>query len=277
MENIEEFNVTDTMLWSKVKGGLAKNWLENVADDRDVDYLVEVYNDEYDGGIFKYEEDAIYDAFSDVCEAFECGVNSQGNYNSSDDWFKVESYDNMLYSYSDYDMLEKLRDEMSCDIRYLADDIEDCKVDPDNSYKDIVKDITLTQRHYSKALEVINSDLNKYIDENKQKGYGVADLKENLTGFEDKCRTFDFVPTSDNLTALIDGRNTRVKELLNNNSAFLKGALYGTLIDNNAKNTKDVLSQITNYYGLSDEFIERHQAEFDEVNLNFAKIGEFIQ
>ena len=277
MENIEEFNVTDTMLWSKVKEGLTKKWLENEADDRDVDYLVGVYNDEYEGGIFDSHEDAIYDAFSDVCEAFECGENSQGYYNSCDNWFKVESYDNTLYSWNDYDMLDKMRDEMGSDIRYLAEDIEENKIDPDGTYIEIVKDITLTQRHYKKELEVINSDLFKYIEENKQKGYAVEDLKYNdIVRFEDRTKTFDIVPVSDTLTKLIDDKNTGVKVLLDNNSAFFKGALYNTMIENNAKSYNEVAHQFTSYYGLDCEFIEKHQAEIDEVNLNFAKIGEFI-
>lgn len=276
MENIEEFNVADTMLWQKVKEGLTKKWLENEADSYDLDYLVGVYNDEYDGGIYDNQEDAVYNAFSDVYDAFVCGTESESYYSNGDDWFKVENYDNILYGYSDYDMLDKLKDEMGSDIRYLAEDIEENKIDPDGTYIEIVKDITLTQRHYSKELENINRDLFKYIENNTHKGYGVADLKENLVGFEEKAKVFDFVPTSDNLTALIDGRNTRVKELLNNNSAFLKGALYSTIIENNAKCYNDVAYQFMNYYGLSNEFIERHQQEIDEVNLNFAKIGEFI-
>lgn len=277
MENIEEFNVADTMLWQKVKEGLTKKWLENEADSSDLDYLVEVYNSEYDGGIFDNQEDAIYDAFRDVYDAFMCGVESQSNYYSSDSWFKVETYDNMLYSWDDSSMLDKLVDEMSCDIRYLAEDIEDYKVDQDNLYRDIVKDITLTQRHYTKTLENINAELFKYIEENTQKCYSVDDLKSNLVGFEEKCRTFEVIPETDKLVELIDERNTRVKELLNTNSAFFKGALYSTMIENNAKSYNEVACQFTSYYGLDCEFIERHQAEIDEVNLNFAKIGEFIQ
>lgn len=277
MENIEEFNVTDTMLWSKVKEGLTKKWLENEADSYDLDYLVEVYNDEYDGGVFNNLEDAVYDAFSDVWDAFDCGVNSQGNYDSYDNWFKVESYDNMLYSWNDNSMLDKLVDEMSSNIRYLAEEIDDNKIDSDNTYRDIVKDITLTQRHYKKELEVINSDLYKYIDENTQKGYLVENLKDNdVIGFEGRTKTFDIVPVCDKLTKLIDDKNTGVRVLLDNNSAFFKGALYNTMIENNAKSYNDVACQFTSYYGLDNEFIKRHQAEIDEVNLNFAKIGEFI-
>ena len=277
MENIEEFNVTDTLLWGRVKEGLTKKWLDNEADSYDLDYLVGVYNDEYDGGIFDNQEDAIYDHFSDVYDAFVCGTESESYYSNSDDWFKVETYDNLLYSYSDYDMLDRIKDEMGCDIRWLAADIEDDKVDSDNLYRDIVKDITLTQRHYTKTLENINAELFKYIGENTQKCYSADDLKGNLIGFEDKCKTFEVVPETDKLIELIDERNTKVKELLNTNSAFLKGALYNTMIENNARNTNEIYTQIANYYGISNEFIERHQAEIDEVNLNFAKIGEFIR
>jgi hypothetical protein len=174
-------------------------------------------------------------------------------------------------------MLDKLKDEMGSDIRYLAEDIEENKIDPDGTYIEIVKDITLTQRHYTKTLENINTDLFKYIDENTQKCYSADDLKTNLVGFEDKCKTFEVIPETDKLVELIDERNTRVKELLNNNSAFFKGALYSTIIENNAKSYSEVSYQFMNYYGLNDEFIERHQAEIDEVNENFAKIGEFIQ
>ena len=278
MENIEEFNVTDTMLWSKVKEGLTKKWLENEADTRDVDYLVEVYNETYDGGIFNSLEDAVYDAFRDVNEAFDCGVNSQGNYDSYDDWFKVESYENMVYIWNDSSMLDKLVDEMSSDIRYLAQEIDDDKIDSDSTYRNIVKDITLTQRHYKKELEVINSDLFKYIEKNTQKGYAVGSLKENdVIHFEDRTKTLDIVPVSEELTKLIDDKNTGVRVLLDNNSAFLRGALYNTIIENNAKSYSEVACQFRSYYDLDDEFIERHQAEIDEVNLNFAKIGEFIQ
>jgi hypothetical protein len=278
MENTEEFNVADTMLWQKVKEGLTKKWLENETDDRDVDYLVGVYNDEYEGGIFDNIEDAIYDAFSDVYEAFECGENSQGNYDSCDDWFKVENYDNMLNSWSDYDILDKLRDEMGSDIHYLAEDIEENKIDPDGTYMDIVKDITLTQRHYKKELEVINSDLFKYIEENKQKGCLVGELKENdIIHFEDKTKTYDIVSVNEKLTNLIGEKNTGVRVLLDNNGAFLKGALYNTIIENNAKSFDEISYQFINYYGLDNEFIENHQKEIDEVNLNFAKIGEFIR
>lgn len=275
MENIEEFNVTDTMLWERVKEGLTKKWLENEADTSDIDYLVEVYNETYDGGIFNSLEDAVYDAFSDVWDAFDCGVNSQGNYDSYDDWFKVESYDNMLYSWNDSSMLDKIVDEMSSDIRYLAQEIDDNKVDSDNTYRDIVKDITLTQRHYKKELEVINSDLFKYIERNTQKGYSVESIKGNdIVRFEN---TYEIVPVSEELTKLIDDKNAGVRALLDSNGAFLKGALYNTMIENNAKSYSEVGYQFMNYYGLDNEFIERHQAEIDEVNENFAKIGEFIQ
>lgn len=277
MENIEEFNVADTMLWQKVKEGLTKNWLENEANSSDIDYLVGVYNDNYDGEVYNNQEDAIYNNFGDVYDAFICGTESEGYYSNSDDWFKVERYDNILYGYNDSSMFDKIVDEMSCDIRWLAEDIEDHKVDIDGTYRDIVKDITLAQRHYTKTLENINADLFNYMDENTQKGYGVQDLKENLVGFEEKCRTFKFVPETDKLIELIDQRNTKIHELLATNNAFLKGALYNTMIENNARNTSEIYTQIANYYGISNEFVDNHKEVFDEVNLNFGKIGEFIQ
>ena len=277
MENIEEFNVTDTMLWEKVKEGLTKKWLENEADTSDIDYLVEVYNETYDGGIFNCLEDAVYDAFSDVWDAFDCGVNSQGNYDSYDDWFKVESYDNMLYSWNDSSMLDKIVDEMSNDIRYLAQEIDDNKVDSDNTYRDIVKDITLTQKHYIKTLENINTEVFKYIDENKQKCYDVANLKENLIGFQEKCNKIEVIPESDKLVELIDQRNTKIQELLHGNSAFLKGALYNYAIEKQISCLDGNLGEIYYIYNINDEFRETHKEEFDEVNENFAKIGEFIQ
>ncbi|MBQ2350446.1 MAG: hypothetical protein II393_04205 [Cytophagales bacterium] len=277
MENIEEFNVADTMLWQKVKEGLTRKWLENETDERDVEYLVEVYNDEYDGGIFENIEDAIYDAFRDVNEAFDCGVNSQGNYDNCDDWFKVESYDNVLCSYSNYDMLEKLRDEMCSDIRYLAENIEENKIDPDGTYIEIVKDITLTQRHYKKELEVINSDLNKYIEENTKEGYMISHIKESNVVRLESVTPYQFVTKSEELNKLLADRNDGIQALLDCNSAFFKGALYNTMIENNAKSYNEVACQFTSFYNLDNEFIERHQQEIDEVNLNFAKIGEFIQ
>lgn len=276
MENIEEFNVADTMLWQKVKEGLTKKWLENVADSYDLDYLVGVYNDEYDGGIYDNQEDAVYNAFSDVYDAFVCGSESESYYSNGDDWFKVENYDNILYGYSDYDMLDKLKDEMGSDIRYLAEDIEENKIDPDGTYIEIVKDITLTQRHYKKELEVINSDLNKYIEENTKEGYMISHIKESNVVRLESVTPYQFVTKSEELNKLLADRNDGIQALLDCNSAFFKGALYNTMIENNAKSYNEVACQFTSFYNLDNEFIERHQQEIDEVNLNFAKIGEFI-
>lgn len=273
MENTEEFIVEDTMLWEKVKKGLTRTWLENAADTSDVEYLVEVYNDCYDGGIFDNIEDTIYDAFSDVYEAFECAVESEGNYDKYDSWFQIPRYEGTLYSWTDNSMLDKLVDEMSSDIEYLAREIDNDKVDEGHLYRDIVKDISLTQRHYSKELEAINKDLFSYIGENARKSYRADELKTKLNNLG----VLEVVPVTDRLCTLIDERNEAVKSLLDCNGAFLKGALYGTIIENNAQNTNEVLTQLYDYYDMSDEFVARHKEEFDEVNLNLAKIGEFLK
>lgn len=277
MENTEEFNVADTMLWQKVKEGLTRKWLENEADTSDVDYLVQVYNDLYDGGIFDNQEDAIYDAFSDVYEAFECGVNSQGNYDSYDSWFKVESYDNMVYSWGDSSMLDKLVDEMIGDIKYLAEEIEDDKVDEDHTYRDIVKDIELTQRYYANGLEVINGDLFKHIEASTYEGYMVSHLKEDCILHEEDATPYKFVLKSAELSKLIADRNDGIKALLDNNSKFLKGVLYKLAIENNAQSLTEIESQLNSVYGIDYEFRENHKEEIGEVNLNLAKIGEFIR
>lgn len=277
MENIEEFNVADTMLWQKVKEGLTRKWLENAADNSDIDYLVDIYNDCYDGGIFDNIEDAVYDTFSDVYDAFQCAVDSEGNYDKYDSWFQIPHYENTLYSWSDSSMLDKLIDEMSSDIKYLAENIEDNKVDEDHTYRDIVKDISLTQRYYANELEVINGDLLKHIEASTYEGYMVSHLKEDCILHEENTTPYKFVLKSAELSKLIADRNNGIKALLDNNSKFLKGALYSLAIENNAQSLTEIESQLNSVYGIDYEFRENHKEEIDEVNLNLAKIGEFIQ
>lgn len=275
--NIEDFKVEDTMLWGKVKKGLTEKWLQNEADTSDIDYLVSVYNEDYDGGVFDNAEDAVWNAFSDVYEAFECGANSQGYYENYDEWFKVESYDNILYSWNDTAMLDKIVDEMICDIEYIARDIEDDKVDEDHTYRDIVKDIELTQRYYANELEVINGDLFKHIEATTYEGYMVSHLKEDCILHEENATPYKFVLKSEELSKLIADRNTGIKVLLDNNSKFLKGALYKLAIENNAQSLTEIESQLNSVYGIDYEFRENHKEEIDEVNLNLVKIGEFIR
>mgnify|MGYP007056185037 CR=1 FL=1 len=237
--------------------------------------MVKVYNKKYNGRFFNNQEDAIRKTFSDAYEAFICGTESEGYFSSDDEWFEVNC-DNMLYSYDDISMLDKIRDDMCCDIYHLSKDIEDDKVDQDGLYREIVKDITLAQRHYKKTLENVNTELFKYIDENTERGYGIDDLKEILVGFQEKCKTSEYVLETNKLVELIEQRNAKVKELLNNNSLFLKGALYNKVIECNARYLGEISTLTYSYYGINNEFIDDHAESFDEVNLNLAKIGEFI-
>ncbi len=276
MENIEEYNVTKTALWEYVKKGLTKKWLENEADTSDLEYLVKVYNNEYDGGIFNNEEDAIYQSFSDVYEAFMCATGSEGNYDYSDNWFKVDKEDMLLYSWDDSSMLDKLIDDMSKDIYHLSKNIDDSIVDRDNDYKEIVRHITIIQRYYLKTLEGINAELFKYIDENTSKCYEINDLKKNPISIEDNKQPIKSVPKCEKLSKLIAEKNSKVKELLNNNKDFLKGAIYNTVIESKAQSLDDVREQLEIYYDIDIEFRENHKEEFDEVKLNLSVIGEYI-
>ena len=276
MESIEEFNVTDTMLWEYVKKGLTKKWLENEANPSNLEYLVKVYNSEYEGGIFNNEEDAIYQNFQDVYEAFMCATGSEGNYDYSDNWFKVDKKDMLLYSWDDSSMLDKLIDDMSIDIYRLSKNIDDSIVDKDNDYKEIVRHITIIQRYYLKTLEGINAELFKYIDENTSRGYEINDLKKNPISIEENKQPIKSVPKGEKLSELIAEKNRKVKELLNNNSDFLKGALYNLIIESKAHSLYDVNNQLVAYYNINFEFRENHKEEFEEVNLNLDAIGEFI-
>ena len=276
LENIKEFDVTDTLLWKNVKKGLTKKWLEHEADINDLDYLIHVYNEKYEGGIFDNEEDAINHAFSNAYEAFYCAIESEGNYSDSDNWYVVEKNDYLLWGYDDSAALEKIIDEMSKDIGPLSRDIDDDIIDKDNEYREIVRDITLIQRYYLKTLERINNDLFKYIDENTSQGYEVADLKGSPIFCEEDKQSIKTVTKSRKLSELITKRNNKVKELLNTDSEFLKGALYNTIIEAHAKKLSDVSNQLVTSYDISIEFREKHAQEFDEVKLDHATIAEFI-
>ena len=276
MENTKEFDVTDTLLWKNVKKGLTKKWLEHEADTNDLDYLIHVYNDKYEGGIINNLDDAINGAFGDDLEAFECGVNSQGNYDYSDKWFKVENYENMLYGWDDSLMLEKLIDDMGNDIYPLSRDIDDNIVDRDKEYREMVRNITLIQRYYLKTLESINDDLLKYIDENTSQSYEITDLKKSPIFCEENKQAIKTVTKSEKLSELIIKRNNKVKELLNTDSDFLKGALYNTIIEAHAKSLLDVSDQLVTLYDINNEFKEKHTEEFEEVKLDLEAIAEFI-
>ncbi len=276
MENVEEYNVTKTTLWENVKKGLTKKWLENEADTSDLEYLVKIYNNEYEGGIFNNEEDAIYQNFQDVYDAFLCATESEDNYDYSDNWFKVDKKDMLLYSWDDSSMLDKLIDDMSKDIYHLSKNIDDSIVDRDNDYKEIVRHITIIQRYYLKTLEGINAELFKYIDENTSQSYEINDLKKNPISIEDNKQPIKSVPKCEKLSKLIAEKNSKVKELLNNNKDFLKGAIYNTVIESKAQSLDDIREQLETYYGINIEFRNNHKEEFDEVGLNLSAIGEFI-
>lgn len=276
MEDAKEFDVTDTLLWENVKKGLTKKWLLNEADINDLDYLIHVYNDKYEGGIFDNEEDAINYAYTNAYEAFLCAIDSEGNYSDSDNWFIVESRDNTLWGYDNDMALEKLIDEMSIDIGPLSRVIDDNIVDRDHDYRKIVRDITLIQRYYLKTIERINNDIFKYIVENTSQGFEITDLKESPIFCEENKQAIKTVTKSRKLSELITKRNDKVKELLNTNSEFLKGALYNTIIEAHAKELWDVSNQLSTYYDIDIEFREKHAQEFDEVKLDLATIAEFI-
>ncbi len=276
MDNIEEYNVTKTALWEYVKKGLTKKWLENEADTSNLEYLVKVYNNEYEGGIFTNEEDAVYQAFQDVYEAFMCASNSAGSYAYDDRWFKVDKEDMLLYSWDNSSMLDKLIDDMSTDIYRLSKNIDDSIIDGDNDYKEIVRDITIIQRYYLKTLDGINAELFKYIDENTSQGYEINDLKKNPISSDENKQPIKSVPKGEKLSELIAEKNGKVKELLNNNKDFLKGALYNTVIESKAQSLDDVREQLETYYDIDIEFRENHKEEFEEVELNLSAIGEYI-
>ncbi len=276
MENVEEYNVTKTTLWENVKKGLTKKWLENEADTSDLEYLVKIYNNEYEGGIFNNEEDAIYQNFQDVYDAFMCATESEDNYDYSDNWFKVDKKDMLLYSWDDSSMLDKLIDDMSIDIYHLSKNIDDSIVDRDNDYREVVRDITIIQRYYLKTLEGINAELFKYIDENTSQSYEINDLKKNPINIEENKQPIKSVTKGEKLSKLIAEKNRKVKELLNNNKDFLKGAIYNTVIESKAQSLDDVREQLEIYYDIDIEFRENHKEEFDEVKLNLSVIGEYI-
>lgn len=276
MDNIEEYNVTKTALWEYVKKGLTKKWLENEADTSNLEYLVKVYNNEYEGGIFTNEEDAVYQAFQDVYEAFMCASNSAGNYAFDDHWFKVDKEEMLLYSWDNSSMLDKLIDDMSIDIYRLSKNIDDSIIDGDNDYKEIVRDITIIQRYYLKTLDGINAELFKYIDENTSQGYEINDLKKNPISSDENKQPIKSVPKGEKLNELIAEKNSKVKELLNSNKDFLKGALYNTVIESKAKSLDEVREQLETYYDIDMVFRENHKEEFKEVELNLSAIGEFI-